>query len=699
MAEKRATIRLGLNTSGYLASLAAADRKTLAAAKRWERAFSTVSKTFDQFDAKSAASVKKIADAFGQVKLGGRGGGFTATLRDIEAKSTATARKIEAAMNRAFAQPKTGRRLARVGMGFMEGAGLGGAASALSGGGWGIAGGLATGAGKLVSAGVSKIAEITGQASDVFDKANRISISARGAGQNYVDPKALTQEFFEVTQEVKGITADAAADATAKFVSLTGDLDTARKNLNTFATVSSATGAEMGDVADAMAAITTQFKVTDQNQVKEILAALTYQGKAAAFELKDAASQYQRLTASGAAFGITKDVRGVKTLGALTQIAMGGTGKGDVAATAVENILTNLKTKATQLEAQGVKVYEKGKTRDVIDVLVDAISKVGGNDIKLKNAKLTQIFGDQGIRGVNPLISKYQDTRQATQGTEEQKTAAAIKMLRDEFEKTVEAAGTWEDVVSDSSRAQQSASAKFTAAMEGLKAKVADTLIPRLIEFADYLKPETFDQAIDGIGQLADAAIGFAEFLESMGLIKGASAEKAAERYRKQAERDDSRIRGMKEQRDALDPKKDAERIKKLDEEIEKKRKIRDANLGMAETIEKTSNINKAKGFGRYQTENFEPPKGVNLEGATPLAPMAPGADGKLVPAKPRANPYAIPTFAPTGPAALEKSLGQNAAPPPKIDMAKPVDLKISQIVQVQLMNPQDIKVGSGAAF
>jgi hypothetical protein len=169
-----------------------------------------------------------------------------------------------------------------------------------------------------VQTGISTASTLVKEANKVYEASNRISIGARGAGQSYVDPRQLTKEFFDVTKDVKGITAEGAADAASKFVSLTGDLQTARSSMKDFAIAATASGAEIGDVSEAVASISTQFGVTDPKQIREVLSALIYQGKAGSFELKDAAAQFQRLAASGAAFGIQKNAQGVKTLGGLT---------------------------------------------------------------------------------------------------------------------------------------------------------------------------------------------------------------------------------------------------------------------------------------------------------------------------------------------------------------------------------------------
>lgn len=383
-----------------------------------------------------------------------------------------------------------------------------------------LAGGAVLGA---VGTGAALIGAAAKESMQLQEAAARIAISARGAGQKAVDPNELRREFERTAINSPGQTGAGVADAVARFVSLTGNLDTARKSQGTFATIASASGANIGDVAEAAASLSQQFDITGLEDMREALAALTFQGKNGAFELKDAAAQFQRLAASGAAFGIPKGVGGVKVLGGLTQIARSGTGSPEQAATAVENLLTNLKVKQKQLGAADVDVFDKtGKARDVRDVVIDAISKVGGGDMAKKSAGLANIFGEQGIRAINPLVAKYSDTFRNTQGTEAQKTAAAVARLREEFTKAIDAPGTYADAQEDAAMAQKQSSAQLTAAWEQVKSKTADSLVPGLTKLAEGIgkNADALNPFIEAIGLSVDVLGEFVGFLKDSGIIK-----------------------------------------------------------------------------------------------------------------------------------------------------------------------------------
>jgi hypothetical protein len=579
--------------------------------------------------------------------------GFISALHQMDVKAYAVAKKIGAYFKDAFkGAGKGGNGLGKggVAMGTMAGS-LGASA---------IHGALDTGT------------DLIKEANRVFESANRVSISARGAGGAYVDPKQLTNEFFDVAKNVKGITADAAADAAAKFVSLTGDLQTARSSMKDFAIASTASGAELGDVAEAVASISTQFGVTDPTQIREVLSALIYQGKAGAFELKDAAGQFQRLAASGAAFGITKDAQGVKTLGGLTQIARTGTGSGEQAATAVENLLTNLKIKSGDLKKEGVKVYGKGGgVRDLPSILIDAISKVGGKSTEKKNEKLALIFGEQGIRAINPLIGKYQSTFANTKGTDKEKREAASLMLKNEFDKAINAAGAWTDVVTDSERAQSTATAKLTAAYEELKAAVADRVVPRLAEFADQIaaSPETVDAFVEAMGLAVDALQFFVDFLKASGMIKEKTDAQKADDLRKSASRAETKKADLDKQiSEGGDPKKLADlamKSDKLDREATTSR-LKAAEYDNAAGVKNTwtdsagveHDVNQSKRAGRLSGligDKTRPFQDISYN-AIPPSIAAPGGVGK----------------------------GQS-----KVDIANEV--------RVRIMNPNELKFGGAA--
>lgn len=350
--------------------------------------------------------------------------------------------------------------------------------------------------------------------------ATRIAVASRMPGQT-ADPVALRRSFQNTSLAHNGISAEDVAGGTAAFVAKTGDLKRAQSFQDTFATVASGTGASIEDVANAAADLSEKFDVKGVDEMRDALAALTYQGKHGSFELKDAAGQFAKLSAAAGTFGIGKGTAAVRTLGGLTQIARSATGSPEQAATAVERMFSNLTTHAPKLAQAGVQVFDKsGQARNIQDVLVDMVSKVGGNDLAKKKAGLASILGEEGIRAVNPLIMAFGDA--VSQGKD------GIKAMRDVLHDAIDAGGQWSDVVEDASIVESSTSAKFEGVWNSLVASVSEAALPAVAAFATKLQEfaaqgglaklgDLMVAAVDGLSMFVDSLISVGEYL---GLIR-----------------------------------------------------------------------------------------------------------------------------------------------------------------------------------
>jgi hypothetical protein len=363
-----------------------------------------------------------------------------------------------------------------------------------------------------VGAGFGALGVIGGAAREgmrLQDSTNRLSISARGAGEKGADPTTLRKEFEAAAMGAPGIKAADISEGVQGFVAKTGDLATGRRMASTFATTASATGADVQDIANAAADISQKFDIKDIDGMREALAALTFQGKNGAFELKDAASQFSKMSAAAERFGLSKGVNGLKTLGGLTQIARSATGSPEQAATAVEATFRQLIAESGKLKAQGVDVFQAGsssKTRDVRDILVDSISKTGGS-----LPRLQKIFGEEGIRGISPLISTFNQAKSGAIGTEAERTAVGVIALRDALAKAIDAPGDWSEVVKDAAQAQKSSSSVLDAAWEQLKTQVGDECVPALVKLVEKFSGME--------GSLDPLLVTFVALVEAAGLV------------------------------------------------------------------------------------------------------------------------------------------------------------------------------------
>jgi hypothetical protein len=382
-----------------------------------------------------------------------------------------------------------------------------------------------SGAASLGAVGVGLVGSAARDSMRLQESANRISINSRGAGKEFVDPTKLRKEFEATAMATPGIKSADVADAIAAFVTKTGNLDVARASQGTFATVASATGSDIKDVSAAAADLFEKFDVKTVEDMETALAALAFQGKQGSFELKDAAGQFAKLSAAASRFGLDKGVTGVKTLGGLTQIARSSTGSSEQAANAVEASLRQLVSKSADIKSEfGVDVFtdkSNTKTRDVRKVIGETIAGSGGDLVKLQ-----KIFGEEGIRGISPLISTFNQARNnSSSKTEAGRTADGLKALNAQLERAIDAPGKIADLQEDAARAQTTASAQLIATWEKLQAAVGEQLTPKLIEatgaFANFVQNSN---AIEGLVTvfvaLADTAGLVVDVFKELGLIK-----------------------------------------------------------------------------------------------------------------------------------------------------------------------------------
>jgi hypothetical protein len=335
----------------------------------------------------------------------------------------------------------------------------------------GAIGAVARGGAMLAAAGVGLGGAALRGAFATDDIARQIATSSRAPGET-VDVGAIRKRLEAVAIATPGLSGADVGTGLQTFVSKTGRRDVGEAMLGDFATVASATGARMDEVASAAAAMFEKFDIKTVEGMRDAFATLTFQGKQGSFELKDAASQYDRLTAAAGKLGIGKGAGAVATLGGLTQIARGGTGSAEQAATSVEAMFRQLTAQSTTLKRSGVKVFDdKGMARNIQDVLVETISKVGGTDIEKKKVKLQEIFGEEGSRGVIAELTKVYSESMAS-------GADGVQALRDRLDRAIKTTARFSDVQADATINQRSVGNTLTGVWERLKASVGDKLIP-----------------------------------------------------------------------------------------------------------------------------------------------------------------------------------------------------------------------------
>jgi TP901 family phage tail tape measure protein len=395
-------------------------------------------------------------------------------------------------------------------------------------------------AGTMASKGYDAVSGYGGaavrQALDNQGKAKALSVAGRQAGQAGVDPEQLLQDAQRTARAIKGTKVADILDAQAKFVAMTGDLTTARGLGETFANASAATGAKAEDIAAMTATMSTKFGITDPEEMKKAVADAIFQGKAGAFEMRDAAQYFQEMGAAGARFGLGQGANGVRTLGGLAQLARGSTGSGAEAATAVQAMFSDLLEKSNVIDkVSGAKVFTdktNTKTRAIDDVLVDILKGTKGD-----KAKLGSIFGERGMRGASALIEAFNKGADAAgkNATEAERMAAGEKAMRELFNSTVKAGGDWSEVLKDAATMTSGASASMDSLWEELVNTIGTALTPGLESLANNASAlaAIFEPLAMSVGDAVDTLGQFVQFLQDKGLISkgagGASANPGAE--------------------------------------------------------------------------------------------------------------------------------------------------------------------------
>lgn len=140
----------------------------------------------------------------------------------------------------------------------------------------------------------------------------------------------------------------------------------------------------------------------------EIIDALANQGKMGAFELRDLATQGERIISAYAAMGRTGKEAALE-MGTMMQLARKGTGSTEQSATAFEAVVRNLTNPKLikNLKSVGISVKDvNGNFRAMPDIIKDIVIKTNGD-----TTKLGLIFDEFAKRAVNPIAIAYNQAK------------------------------------------------------------------------------------------------------------------------------------------------------------------------------------------------------------------------------------------------------------------------------------------------
>lgn len=303
------------------------------------------------------------------------------------------------------------------------------------------------------------------------------------------------RELMALAQQVGDKTATDYEKALAglqEFVGKTGDLKTGELALERLAKLSRATGAELDDMVSAAGAVANALgdmgsKAEKADAIDELMRSLAGQGKLGAVEIKDLASQFDKLGAAAGKFKFEgesdKDsrVRSLKTMGVLAQIARatGGAWNANVATNAVSGMVNTLSTPARikAFKAQGIDPYKGGFLQDPISLIKASLVASKGNREEFKKMWMN-VMGERAVGG---FMQTFLDAGGAS--GDQEKVTKALDKIDEQFKDIFKAEMTKGEVDKQFNRSMEGPEAKaqlFQNQLEKIAGAMADKVLPNL---------------------------------------------------------------------------------------------------------------------------------------------------------------------------------------------------------------------------
>lgn len=430
-------------------------------------------------------------------------------LQDQERRKTDRAAAVEQRQQERASSQARGRVLGYVGAagkGALEGVRV------VAGGAMRIAGGIMGGMGidGSVQHAVSTKMEREKIATDI---SNSGLMESGTRNRTKVDPKDIMAQAAKVgaatatdpTKVLEGLSA---------FVGKTGELDTGLATMEMMAKVAKATGSNFDDVANAAGAISNKLgDVPDKGAaIQKVLLAMAGQGKVGAVEIKDLASQMEKLTSQATKFKPNAQMRkmmgsdagaNIATLGVLAQSAR-RTEKG-TAAQATQSAMAFVRdlSSQTSIKRLGGKQFTDAshtQLKDPQEIIKDIISETKG-DV----GKLSYLMPNQNSRAVpNSFMDPYKKAYDSTRGTEKEKDTAgraAIDAAFNELKNATMSDVTMQKQLAAALDTTASKAELFQQKLDTVIGGMADKVMPALIKMAPLA-----EKAATALGAVAEFA-------------------------------------------------------------------------------------------------------------------------------------------------------------------------------------------------
>ncbi|MFN0248622.1 MAG: phage tail tape measure protein [Kofleriaceae bacterium] len=225
---------------------------------------------------------------------------------------------------------------------------------------------------------------------------------ASGKTANQVN--LLREEINRVSRET-GVGRDQILAGAQTYVDLTGDVKGAETAMRSFSKISVASGASMGDIATAAAALQQSLGL-ESGDITAAFSGLIAQGKAGAVSLKDLAGELSSVAPRFAKFGLT-GVEGVASLGAALQVARQGFGSASEAATGLEALMGALAQNSAKFQAAGVKIFNVGKDgRKTFRGFAAIVDSIGRSRLAKDPTLLAKAMGSKEASQTFDMLTK-----------------------------------------------------------------------------------------------------------------------------------------------------------------------------------------------------------------------------------------------------------------------------------------------------
>lgn len=367
---------------------------------------------------------------------------------------------------------------------------------------------------------------LSDQGKQVLDYNERIERLRILSGSTREEMDTFSRSVRAASDET-GLGKDAVLESARAFVTLTGDMETAKGKALEWAMVAQATESTAADIASTAAAMRQNLNI-DTGDMLDAFGILNEQGKKGAIELKDLAQELANLAPQWAIFKGGTGLQGLKEMGAALQIAKRGFGgEASETVTGVQGMLTALIKNSKRFTKAKVRIFDTDKKTGVKTMrnVFDIIDDIGKSKLVKDPAKLEKAFG---------RVEAYRAYLQLSKNNEELKAMAKNS-------------GSAADITRDFKDFMSTDSGKQKADWQDITNKIKEAFTPeRLNTFITALTSiaATLGVVVGAIGTILSATEAAGRGLAR--LIGGASQEDKIKET--QAKRLDERERYLSEQ-------------------------------------------------------------------------------------------------------------------------------------------------------